>query len=278
MAALIRNALTVDVEEYFQVAAFERTIVRDSWDTVESRVEFSCGRVLDLFDAQGVRGTFFVLGWIAERHPGLVRRIVKDGHELASHGYDHTRVHNFTPEQFRADVVRTKAVLEDIGGVQVRGYRAPSYSINAKNLWALDVLQETGHVYSSSIYPIRHDLYGMPDAPRFPFRFRPDGILEIPVTTVRMGGRNYPCGGGGYFRLLPYGAFRWMLARVNEQDRQSGLFYFHPWEVDPGQPRVKGAPLKSRFRHYLNLESMATRLERLLGDFSWGRMDEVFGA
>ena len=278
MAALIRNALTVDVEEYFQVAAFERTIIRDSWDTAESRVEFSCGRVLDLFEAQGVRGTFFVLGWIAERHPGLVRRIVKDGHELASHGYDHTRVHNFTPEQFRADVVRTKAVLEDIGGVQVRGYRAPSYSINAKNLWALDVLQETGHVYSSSIYPIRHDLYGMPDAPRFPFRFRPDGILEIPVTTVRMGGRNYPCGGGGYFRLLPYGAFRWMLARVNEQDRQSGLFYFHPWEVDPGQPRVKGAPLKSRFRHYLNLESMATRLERLLGDFSWGRMDEVFGA
>jgi polysaccharide deacetylase family protein (PEP-CTERM system associated) len=278
MAALIRNALTVDVEEYFQVAAFERTIIRDSWDTAESRVEFSCVRVLDLFDAQGVRGTFFVLGWIAERHPGLVRRIVKDGHELASHGYDHTRVHNFTPEQFRADVVRTKAVLEDIGGVQVRGYRAPSYSINAKNLWALDVLQETGHAYSSSIYPIRHDLYGMPDAPRFPFRFRPDGILEIPVTTVRMGGRNYPCGGGGYFRLLPYGAFRWMLARVNEQDRQSGLFYFHPWEVDPGQPRVEGAPLKSRFRHYLNLESMATRLERLLGDFSWGRMDEVFGA
>jgi len=277
MAAVIRNALTVDVEEYFQVAAFERTISRTSWDRAESRVEFNTGRVLDLFGAQGVRGTFFVLGWIAERHPGIVHRIVKDGHELASHGYDHTRVHNFTPEQFRADVVRTKAILEDIGGVQVRGYRAPSYSINAKNLWALDVLQETGHVYSSSIYPIRHDLYGMPDAPRFPFRFRPDGILEIPVTTVRMGGRNYPCGGGGYFRLLPYGAFRWMLARVNEQDRQSGLFYFHPWEVDPGQPRVKGAPLKSRFRHYLNLDSMATRLERLLGDFSWGRMDEVFG-
>jgi len=277
MAAVTRNALTVDVEEYFQVAAFERTISRTSWDRTESRVEFNTGRVLDLFGAQGVRGTFFVLGWIAERHPGLVHRIVKDGHELASHGYDHTRVHNFTPEQFRADVVRTKAILEDIGGVQVRGYRAPSYSINAKNLWALDVLQETGHVYSSSIYPIHHDLYGMPDAPRFPFRFRPDGILEIPVTTVRMGGRNYPCGGGGYFRLLPYGAFRWMLARVNEQDRQSGLFYFHPWEVDPGQPRVAGAPLKSRFRHYLNLDSMSARLERLLGDFSWGRMDEVFG-
>ena len=277
MAAVTRNALTVDVEEYFQVAAFERTISRTSWDRAESRVEFNTGRVLDLFGAQGVRGTFFVLGWIAERHPGLVHRIVKDGHELASHGYDHTRVHNFTPEQFRADVVRTKAILEDIGGVQVRGYRAPSYSINAKNLWAIDVLQETGHVYSSSIYPIRHDLYGMPDAPRFPFRFRPDSILEIPVTTVRMGGRNYPCGGGGYFRLLPYALFRGMLRRVNDTDGQPGLFYFHPWEVDPGQPRVEGAPLKSRFRHYLNLDSMSARLERLLGDFSWGRMDEVFG-
>jgi polysaccharide deacetylase family protein (PEP-CTERM system associated) len=277
MAAVIRNALTVDVEEYFQVAAFERTIPRASWDGAESRVEFNTGQVLDIFGRRGLKATFFVLGWIAERHPSLVRRIVTEGHELASHGYDHTRVHNFTSEQFRADVVRTKAILEDISGVQVRGYRAPSYSINAKNLWALDVLQETGHVYSSSIYPIRHDLYGMPEAPRFPFRSRPDGILEIPVTTVRMGGRNYPCGGGGYFRLLPYGAFRWMLARVNEQDGQSGLFYFHPWEVDPGQPRVAGAPLKSRFRHYLNLDSMASRLERLLGDFSWGRMDEVFG-
>jgi polysaccharide deacetylase family protein (PEP-CTERM system associated) len=277
MAAVIRNALTVDVEEHFQVAAFEKTILRTSWDSVESRVEFSTGRVLDLFESRAVRGTFFVLGWIAERHPELVRRIVKEGHELASHGYDHSRVHNLTPEQFRADVVRTKAILEDIGGLQVRGYRAPSYSINERNLWALDVLQEAGHVYSSSIYPIRHDLYGMPDAPRFPFRFRSDGILEIPVTTVRMGGRNYPCGGGGYFRLLPYGAFRWMLARVNNQDQQSGLFYFHPWEVDPAQPRVTGAPLKSRFRHYLNLDSMGHRLDRLLGDFSWGRMDEVFG-
>lgn len=277
MAALIRNALTVDVEEYFQVAAFEKTIPRTGWEGAESRVEFNTGRVLDLFGERGVRGTFFVLGWIAERHPALVRRIVADGHELASHGYDHTRIHQFTPEQFRADVVRTKAILEDIGAVQVRGYRAPSYSINARNLWALDLLQETGHVYSSSIYPIRHDLYGMPDAPRFPFRLRPDSILEIPVTTVRAGGRNYPCGGGGYFRLLPYSVFRGMLRRVNQRDRQPGLFYFHPWEVDPGQPRVAGAPLKSRFRHYLNLGSMHSRLERLLGDFSWGRMDEVFG-
>lgn len=272
-----RNALTVDVEEYFQVAAFERTIPRAAWDESESRVEHNTGRVLDLFAARGVHATFFVLGWVAERHPALVRRIVAEGHELASHGYEHTRVHQFTPEQFRDDVTRTRRILEDIGGVAVRGYRAPSYSIDARNLWALDVLLETGHVYSSSIYPIRHDLYGMPEAPRFPFRFQPAGILEIPVTTVRLGERNLPCGGGGYFRLLPYPAFRWMLRRVNDQDRQPGLFYFHPWEVDPDQPRVAGAPLKSRFRHYLNLDSMHHRLERLLGDFAWGRMDEVFG-
>jgi polysaccharide deacetylase family protein (PEP-CTERM system associated) len=270
------NALTVDVEEYFQVAAFERTIPRNGWDERDSRVEYSTGHVLDLFAARNVKGTFFVLGWIAERHPGLVRRIVADGHELASHGYDHTRIHEFTPDQFRADVVRTRRILEEIGGVAVRGYRAPSYSINAKNLWALDVLRDTGYVYSSSIYPIRHDLYGMPEAPRFPFRQRPDSILEVPVTTVQIGGRNFPCGGGGYFRLLPYNVFRWALRRVNTRDRQSGLFYFHPWEVDPGQPRVSGAPIKSRFRHYLNLDAMHGRLGRLLTDFRWGRMDEIF--
>ena len=277
MATSFKNALTVDVEEYFQVAAFEQTITRDQWDTIEPRVAFNTGRVLDLFAAQRKTATFFVLGWIAERHPALVRRIVDEGHELASHGYDHTRVHQFTPTQFREDVLRARRILEDISGVVIRGYRAPSYSINGRNLWALDVLAETGHLYSSSMYPIRHDLYGMPEAPRFPFRVRPDAILEIPITTVRFGGQNYPCGGGGYFRLLPYGAFRWMLRRVNEQDRQPGLFYFHPWELDPGQPRVKEAPLKSRFRHYLNLDSMHARVERLLEDFDWGRMDEVFG-
>jgi polysaccharide deacetylase family protein (PEP-CTERM system associated) len=275
-SSAICNALTVDVEEYFQVAAFERTIAREQWEHADSRVDFSTGRVLDLFAERGVKATFFVLGWIAERHPALVRRIVADGHELASHGYDHTRLHQFTAEQFRADVVRTKGILEDLGGVQVRGYRAPSYSINGRNLWALDVLLETGHVYSSSIYPIRHDLYGMPEAPRFPFRFHPDGILEIPVTTVSLAGRNFPCGGGGYFRLLPYGLFRWALRRVNDADRRPGLFYFHPWEVDPRQPRVAGAPLKSRFRHYLNLDSMHGRLGELLADFSWDRMDRVF--
>jgi polysaccharide deacetylase family protein (PEP-CTERM system associated) len=271
-----QNALTVDVEEYFQVAAFERTISREQWDQTDSRVEFSTGRVLDLFASRGVRATFFVLGWIAERHPGLVKRIVAEGHELASHGYDHTRIHRLTVDQFRADVVRTKDILESIGGVQVRGYRAPSYSINGRNLWALDTLKETGHVYSSSIYPIRHDLYGMPEAPRFAFRCKPEGILEIPVTTVSLANRNFPCGGGGYFRLLPYPLFRWALNRVNTQDRRPGLFYFHPWEVDPGQPRVAGAPLKSRFRHYLNLDSMHARLERLLVDFRWDRMDSIF--
>jgi polysaccharide deacetylase family protein (PEP-CTERM system associated) len=271
-----RNALTVDVEEHFQVAAFEGQIGRDDWDGHTSRVSSNTTRVLDLFAARGVKGTFFVLGWVAQRNPELIRRIVADGHELASHGFDHTRVIYMDEQRFREDVTRTKGILEDLGGVEVRGYRAPSYSIGARNLWALDVLQQTGHVYSSSIYPIRHDLYGMPEAPRFAFRTRPGAILEIPVTTVELGGRNLPAGGGGYFRLLPYPAFRWALRRVNERDRQPGMFYFHPWEVDPAQPRVAGAPLRSRFRHYINLDAMESRLNRLLGDFGWGRMDEVF--
>ncbi len=270
------NALTVDVEEYFQVAAFERVIPHGRWDTSESRVEFNTGRVLDLFAGNGAKATFFVLGWIAERYPELVRRIAAEGHEVASHGYAHTRVHLLTRPGFLADVTKTKNILEDVIGMAVRGYRAPSYSIDRRNLWALDVLREAGHVYSSSIYPIHHDLYGMPDAPRFPFRLQPDSILEVPVTTVRIAGRNYPCGGGGYFRLLPYGLFRWALRRVNISDQQPGLFYFHPWEVDPGQPRIAGAGVRSRFRHYVNLDAMYARLQRLLTDFKWGRMDEVF--
>jgi polysaccharide deacetylase family protein (PEP-CTERM system associated) len=270
------NALTCDVEEYFQVAAFERTLNRSSWDLSESRVETSTNCVLDLFGMRAVKATFFVLGWIAERHRSLIQRIVNEGHELASHGYDHTRVHTMTPAQFRADVVRTKSLLEDIGGTLVRGYRAPSYSIDARNLWALDVLGETGHGYSSSVYPIKHDLYGMPEAPRWPFRVGTAQILEVPVTTVRLWGRNYPCGGGGYFRLMPYPVFRRMLNRVNQHDRQPGLFYFHPWELDAAQPRVRNAPVRSRVRHYLNLSSMPGRLERLLTDFKWGRMDKVF--
>jgi polysaccharide deacetylase family protein (PEP-CTERM system associated) len=272
-----RNAMSVDVEEYFQVAAFERQVHKDDWGAYPSRVEWNTGRVLDLFAAKGVRATFFVLGWVAERHPGLIRRIVGEGHELASHGYDHTRVIYMDERAFREDVVRTKGILEDVGGVRVRGYRAPSYSIGAGNLWALDVLQETGHAYSSSIYPIRHDLYGMPEAPRFAFRVREQAILEIPVTTVEWGGSKLPAGGGGFFRLLPYPAYRWALNRVNGRDRQPGIFYFHPWEVDAQQPRIAHAPLKSRFRHYVNLGTMEARLARLLDDFQWGRVDEVFG-
>jgi polysaccharide deacetylase family protein (PEP-CTERM system associated) len=271
-----RNALTVDVEEHFQVAAFEGVIARDDWTAHPSRVAANTGRVLDLFAEAGVHGTFFVLGWVAERFPLLIRRIVAEGHELASHGYDHTRLYGMTRDTLRDDVARTKRLLEETGGVEVRGYRAPSYSIGAGNLWAHDVLQEAGHAYSSSIYPIRHDLYGMPGAPRFAFRLRPGGLLEIPVTTVRFAGRNLPCGGGGYFRLMPYAWYRRAMRRVNRDDHQPGIFYFHPWEVDPGQPRMPGAPLRSRFRHYVNLDTMAVRLGRLLRDFRWGRMDQIF--
>jgi polysaccharide deacetylase family protein (PEP-CTERM system associated) len=272
----IVNAMTVDVEDYFQVAAFEDRISRSDWDRLPCRVDANTHRVLDVFAEHGVKSTFFTLGWVAERYPGLVRRIVAEGHEIASHGYDHTRLNEFDRDQLREDLLRTKGLLEDLAGTAVLGYRAPSYSIGARNLWALDVVQETGHVYSSSIYPIRHDLYGMPDAPRFPFRLRPDAILEIPVTTLRFAERNFPCGGGGYFRLMPYPLYRWAMRRVNDTDRQPGMFYFHPWEIDPTQPRVEGASLRSRFRHYVNLDTMEVRLRRLLGDFRWGRMDEVF--
>jgi len=273
----IVNAMTVDVEDYFQVAAFEDRISRSDWDRLPCRVDANTHRVLDVFAEHRVKGTFFMLGWVAQRYPELVRRLVAEGHEIASHGYDHTRLNEFDRDQLREDLLRTKGLLEDLAGTAVLGYRAPSYSIGARNLWALDVVQETGHVYSSSIYPIRHDLYGMPDAPRFPFRLRPDAILEIPVTTLRFAERNFPCGGGGYFRLMPYPLYRWAMRRVNDTDRQPGMFYFHPWEIDPTQPRVEGASLRSRFRHYVNLDTMEARLRRLLGDFQWGRMDEVFG-
>jgi polysaccharide deacetylase family protein (PEP-CTERM system associated) len=271
-----RNAMTVDVEEYFQVAAFENRIRRDTWERYPARAALNTGRVLDAFAEHGVHATFFMLGWVAEREPALVRRIVDEGHELASHGYDHTRATMLDRAGFVADVTRTKKMLEDMSGRRVRGYRAPSYSIGTRNLWALEALRDAGYMYSSSIYPIRHDLYGMPEAPRFAFRLHRDGILEFPVTTVEVAGAKLPAGGGGYFRLLPYGMYAWALRRVNVRDRQPGIFYFHPWELDPGQPRIDGASLRSRFRHYVNLDSMEGRLRRLLSDFRWGRMDEVF--
>ena len=270
------NAMTVDVEDYFQVSAFEKHIRRVDWDGMECRVEKNIERILALFAAHDVRATFFMLGWVAERYPQVVKQIVEAGHELASHGYSHVRVTNQRTDEFREDVIRTKKLLEDMTGMPVNGYRAASYSIGSKNLWALDVLQETGHVYSSSIYPIRHDLYGMPEAPRFAFRHHGDGILEIPVTTIAFFDQKFPCGGGGYFRLFPYALSRWAMRRVNRIDGEACVFYFHPWEIDAAQPRQRHIGLKTRFRHYLNLHRMPDRLDRLLTDFRWGRMDHVF--
>ena len=271
------NAMSVDVEDYFQVRAFASTIDSASWDRLPCRIPANIDRILALFDRFGVKATFFTLGWVAERMPEVVRRIVAGGHELASHGMRHVLVTEQTPDEFRADIVRAKQVLEDVAGVEVAGYRAATFSINLKNLWAFDLLLGAGYRYSSSLNPIRHDLYGVPSAPRFAFRHRPDGLLEIPLTTLRAGNRNFPCAGGGFFRLLPYAAFRFAVRRVNRLDRQPAVFYFHPWEVDPAQPRVAGAPWRSRFRHYLNLEAMEPRLARLLSDFRWDRMDRVYG-
>lgn len=270
--------MTVDVEDYFQVSAFEPYIKKSDWDKQECRVEKNTHRLLDLYDQYEVKATFFTLAWVAERYPGLIHRIVTDGHELASHGYDHVRITNQTPDEFREDVIKTKRILEDISGVEIKGYRAASYSIKESNLWALDILHETGHQYSSSIYPVKHDLYGIPDAPRFKYHPRgEDGILEIPITTLRMFNKNLPSGGGGFFRLYPYAFSRWSLNRVNSVDGQPGMFYFHPWEIDPDQPRTAGINAKTRFRHYLNLDKFYGRLERLLQDFEWDRMDRVFG-
>lgn len=271
----VQNAMSVDVEDYFQVSAFEPYVSRDEWDKRECRVESNVDRILELFNRHGVKSTFFTLGWVAERYPGLVRRMVEEGHEVASHGWSHVRVTQQDEAAFREDVVRTKALLEDVTGREVIGYRAASYSIGAQNLWALDVLKATGHKYSSSIYPIKHDLYGMPEAPRFAFQPFDDDFYEFPVTTVNVGGKNLPCGGGGWFRLVPYAGMRWAIRRVNKEDQESAIFYFHPWEIDPDQPRQMGLDPKTRFRHYLNLDRMASRLDRLLGDFSWGRMDQV---
>jgi polysaccharide deacetylase family protein (PEP-CTERM system associated) len=272
----LRNAMTVDVEDYFQVQAFAHCIDRKDWDAFPRRVDLNTNRILDQFSSRGVKATFFTLGWVAERFPELIRRIVADGHELASHGWDHTRVDTQDPETFRADIRRTRTLLEDIGGVRVNGYRAATFSIGARTLWAFPILRQEGYLYSSSINPIRHDLYGMPDAPRVPFRPDGDGVLEIPMTTVRLLGRNWPCSGGGYFRLLPTWLYRSGLRRVNRRDRQPGIFYFHPWEVDPGQPRVEHAGWKSRLRHYTNLSRMADDLDDLLRDFAWDRMDRVY--
>jgi polysaccharide deacetylase family protein (PEP-CTERM system associated) len=274
-ATPITNALTIDVEDYFQVSAFAPYVDRTQWDSMECRVERNVHRLLDLLSEKNSLATFFTLGWIAERYPSLVRRIVSEGHELASHGYGHQRVTDLSRADFKEDVIRAKQLLEDIGGVAVAGYRAPSFSIGEQNLWALDVLLGTGHRYSSSIYPIKHDHYGSPDSPRFVYECRP-GFIEVPPTTVRLLNRNLPSSGGGYFRLLPYAVSKWMLQRVNTLDCQAAVFYLHPWEIDAAQPRMTEASLKSQFRHYINIDRMEDRLGRLLDDFSWARMDQVF--
>jgi polysaccharide deacetylase family protein (PEP-CTERM system associated) len=274
--AKLRNAMTCDVEDYFQVQAFAGHITRDSWDSFPSRVERNTGRILDLFAKYDVKATFFTLAWVAERNKPLIRRIVQEGHELASHGMEHRQVHTQSPDEFRADIRQTKAILEDIGSTRVSGYRAASFSITKKTFWAFDVLAEEGYRYSSSIYPVRHDLYGIPDAPRFAFRPTASPLLEVPMSTVALFGRNLPCSGGGYFRLLPYALSRWAFRRVNARDRHAAIFYFHPWEIDPDQPKQEAAPLKSRFRHYLNLHRMEKRLERLLRDLAWDRMDRIY--
>ena len=273
-AGAIVNAFTVDVEDYFQVSAMAPYIARDQWEDRECRVERNMDRILLMLAEHDTKATFFMLGWLAERYPHLLRRIVEGGHEVASHGYGHQRANELSIEALFADVDRAKRLLEDISGVEVQGYRAPSFSIGADNLWAYDCLARAGHRYSSSIYPIAHDHYGMPDAPRFMHRVRPK-LLELPVTTMRMLERNWPAAGGGYFRLLPYGVSRSLLRRVNQVDGEPAIFYFHPWELDPGQPRVPGIDAKTRFRHYLNLTRTEGRLRRLLSDFRWGRVDQV---
>jgi polysaccharide deacetylase family protein (PEP-CTERM system associated) len=269
----IVNAFSIDVEDWFQVAAFASYIDRKDWDSLECRVERNVDVLLETLDKHQVKATFFTLGWIAERYPAMVGRIVAGGHELASHGYGHHMVGELGPQLFREDVVKAKAILESLAGCEVIGYRAPSFSVGRDTLWALDILAETGHSYSSSIYPIKHDLYGMPDAPRF--AHQRSGLLEIPATSIRLGDRNYPASGGGYFRLLPYPVSRWSVQRVNRADRQAAVFYCHPWEIDPGQPRMNQASSKSRFRHYVNQTRMLGKIDRLLGDFRWGTVAQV---
>lgn len=272
----IKNAMSIDVEDYFQVSAFEKYIDRNDWDNIPTRVEANVQNILNVLDEKNTAATFFMLGWVAERFPQMVKEIVQRGHEIASHGYSHVRVTEQTPEEFKQDITKTKKMLEDLSGEQVLGYRAASYSINKTNLWAHDEIENAGYKYSSSIYPIKHDLYGIPDAPRFPYKVGQNELLEIPISTVELLGRRFPCGGGGYFRFYPYPFSRYMINRINKLEQEPCVFYFHPWEIDFEQPKQQGLDAKTRVRHYLNLKRMQHRLDKLLTDLSWGRMDKVF--
>jgi polysaccharide deacetylase family protein (PEP-CTERM system associated) len=269
----IVNAMTVDVEDYFHVSAFDSVVSRARWSQFESRVSDNTDRLLELFDRANVRSTFFVLGWVAERFPALVRRIVDLGHEVASHGHDHQLLYLLTPRQFREDVRAAKKAIEDAAGIAVVGFRAPSYSVIESSLWALDVLIEEGFVYDSSIFPIHHDRYGIPVSPRHPYVLSrpPASIVEAPGSTVKWGPFNLPVGGGGYFRILPYGWTRWGIRRLNEFEKLPAIFYLHPWEIDPDQPRLSAGRL-SRFRHYRNLEKTEDRLRALLREFRFSTM------
>ena len=271
------NAMTIDVEDYFQVSAFEPYIDKSQWNNLPHRVEANTHKILDLLAEKNVKATFFTLGWVAERYPRLINRIVVDGHELACHGYEHIRVTEQTPKEFKADVYKAKAILENQINKPIKGYRAASYSIGADNLWALDVLQELGFSYSSSIYPVKHDLYGMPDAPRFIYEpIINQDFKEIPITTLRYFNKNIPCGGGGFFRFYPYALSKWAFNRVNIVENQAAIFYCHPWEIDPNQPKQQGLSFKTRTRHYLNLNRMENRIKQLLTDFKWDTMENVF--
>ncbi|WP_066650677.1 MULTISPECIES: XrtA system polysaccharide deacetylase [Sphingomonas] len=271
------NGLSVDVEDWFQVGAFEKVIDKADWDRLTPRVERNTDAVLALFAESDVRATFFTLGWVAERYPALIRRIVDGGHEIASHGWDHQRVFTMTPDQFRADLARARAVIEDAGGTEVTGYRAPSFSIDHRTPWAHPILAEAGYRYSSSVAPLAHDHYGWPDAPRFAFRPLGDSdLIELPVTVAEVGSKRIATG-GGFFRLFPGAFSSWAVRQVNAAARPA-VFYFHPWEIDPGQPRVAKAPLKSRLRHYSRLGAMAGKLRTLIKQHEWGRVDQVVAA
>ncbi len=272
----IVNGLSVDVEDWFQVGAFEDVIERDQWAGLDDRVDRNVRQILDLFDEAGARGTFFTLGWVAQRHGRLLREIANRGHEIASHGWDHQRVFRMNAASFATDIAHTRTVLEDASGTHVVGYRAPSFSIDARTPWAHEVLAEAGYLYSSSVAPVAHDHYGWRGAPRFAFKpVAGSNFVELPVTTAVFRGKRLAAGGGGFFRVLPYAFSRWAIRQVNRTDERPAVFYFHPWEIDPGQPRVAGAPLRSRLRHYTNLHKMAGKLEQLVREFYWGRMDAV---
>lgn len=275
MSKFTKHAMTVDVEDYFHVSAFEKNISRDDWHQLPMRVEKNTYRLLELFEQHNAKSTFFTLGWVAEKCPALIKAIVDQGHELASHGYNHQRAVAMNSAQFKEDVYKSKSLLEDAGGCQIVGYRAPSFSINKTNEWTYDILVELGFKYSSSTYPIAHDLYGVPEWPRFIYQ-REEGITEIPIPTLRNGENNTGIGGGGYFRLYPYFFSKKRIEKYLAQENAPYSFYFHPWEIDPEQPRIAGTSFKSKLRHYINLSRMENKIVRLLEDYQWSTMEDVY--